>query len=614
MSGIFRTNDPNQFDRIDSIIIDEKAPPPSITGVPTNVVIMAGLFERGPNALSLPLGGTGQFFEQYGDNDLFSGNLALKNKRFSALRLIRVLASDAVLASHTLNDGTGGPTNEVYTVQTVADVSGSLNSKFFNFETITAAGNITKRYLWLDVNSAGVDPAPAGRTGHTVALPTNETANNVAAAIQLVLDAITTLGASVVTDTVTATMANPGNVADAVDVDTGFTLATTIQGDGTDVLTFAALFKGAYGNNISVLVEAGSESVGRKYTITDGNANAVLPVEIYDQIIIVGKSQAQINEIFGISKLITATLVGTPAVEPSLVSAVNLTSGSDGTVTDTDYESALVFAEEERAGNLIFLDEYNSARNTQLKVHVSATQDKMTVVCGAENDDVPAVVADVVNFRDSDGRIMYGWPYIETNINNAKVFQNPASWVASIFSQTAAQVSLAFVDTVEFMAGATDLKFKVGRTPFISLNSAGVMGFQFDPDVGIKIRNAVTTHIINSQKRPVLRRRMADFLTDSIALFLKAYDNDVNSVDKQDDIKAAILEFDGRLVRDGILPGEQDVRGGSPLLVDTESANTDDTIAEGKFIILYKRRIFSSMRFIILRAEIGTGVVVTEVA
>ena len=46
--------------------------------------------------------------------------------------------------------------------------------------------------------------------------------------------------------------------------------------------------------------------------------------------------------------------------------------------------------------------------------------------------------------------------------------------------------------------------------------------------------------------------------------------------------------------------------------MDTESANTDDVVAQGKFIILYKRRLFSSMRFIILRAEIGTGVVVTE--
>lgn len=612
MSGIFRTNDPNQFALIDSIIIDEKAPPPSITGVATNVVIMAGQFERGPNALSLPLGGTGQFFEQYGDNDLFSGNLALKNKRFSALRLIRVVASDAALASHTLNDGTGGPTVEASTIVTVADVSGSLNSKSYNFETITAAGKITKRYLWLDVNAAGVDPAPAGRTGHTVALATNATADNVAAAIQVVLDAIATLGASVITNTVTATNANPGNVADTVDVDTGFTIATTIQGDGTDVLTFTALFKGLYGNKITVAVEDGSEAVGKKYTITDTNVNAVLPVEVYDQVEIIGKTQAQIDEIFAISKLIKATRVGTPAVEPTNVSAVNLTSGLDGTITDNDYQAALVFAEEERAGNLIFLDEYNSTRNTQLKVHVAATQDKMTVTVGLESDDVPAAVADVVNYRDADGRIMYAWPWIETTINGVKVFQNPASWVASIFSQTAAQVSIAFVDTVQFMAGATDLKFKVGRQPFISLNGAGVMGFQLDPDVGIKIRNAVTTHIINSQKRPVLRRRMTDFLTDSIALFLKAYDNDVNSVDKQDDIKAAILEFDGRLVRDGVLPGEQDVRGGSPLLVDTESANTDDTIAEGKFIILYKRRIFSSMRFIILRAEIGTGVVVTE--
>lgn len=613
MSGIFRTNDPNQFARIDSIIIDEKAPPPSITGVPTNVVIMAGQFERGPKSMSLPLGGTGQFFETYGDNDLFSGNLALKNKRFSALRLIRVVAAAAVKASHTLNDGVGGPANEAFTITAIADVAGSLNSKHLLFETINSSGVVTPRYLWMD-NGSGVDPALVGRTGHAVVYTDNDTANVISGLIQGVLNALTDLVSVDAAPVTTNTMANPGNVEDAVDVDTGFTVAATVQGDGTDVLKFDALFEGTYGNSLTVKVEAGSESVGRKYTIVDGTANAVLPTEVYDQVVIVGKTQAQINEIFGISKLISATLVGTPAVEPTLVAATALSSGADGVVADTDYETALIEAEQERAGNVLILDEYNATRNTQLKTHVAATQDKMVVVCGAESDDDAAVVVDVVNFRDSDGRIMYAWPYVETTINGVTVFQNPASWVGSIFSQTAAQVSLAFVDTVEFMAGATDLKFKVGRNPFISLNDAGVMGFQFDPDVGIKIRNAVTTHIINSQKRPVLRRRMADFLTDSIGLFLKAYDNDVNSTDKRDEVKAAILEFDGRLVRDGVLPGEQDVQGGSPLLVDTESANTDDVIAQGKFIILYKRRIFSSMRFIVLRAEIGTGVVVTEQA
>ena len=73
-----------------------------------------------------------------------------------------------------------------------------------------------------------------------------------------------------------------------------------------------------------------------------------------------------------------------------------------------------------------------------------------------------------------------------------------------------------------------------------------------------------------------------------------------------------IQDFDTRLTLAGILPGEQDVKSGKPVLIDTESLNTDATIATGLFKIGYKRRIFSSMRYIVLQAEIGTNVVVTE--
>ena len=376
-----------------------------------------------------------------------------------------------------------------------------------------------------------------------------------------------------------------------------------------------ALHEGAYGNNIQVIVEAGTDAVGKKYTFIDNNANAVLPTEVYDQVELTGKSQQEIDELFAGSRLVKIVRLAAITGEPADIPASPVTSlagGSDGTVADTDYETAIAEAEQERAGNVLFLDDYNATRSGYLKTHAAATQDKMVIVCGDETDGVADVVSDADNFRDADGRIIYGWPWVQTTINGTQQFQNPASWIASVFSLTAAHVSLAFVDTVQAFAGATDLKFKVGRADFISLNDAGVCGIQFDPDVGIKIRNAVTTHLINSQKRPILRRRMADFLTNSIALFLKSYDNDVNSAAKRDEVKSAILSFDDQQIALGILPGAQDVQGGSPRLVDTESLNTDDVVAEGKFFILYKRRIFSSMRFIVLRAEIGTGVVVTE--
>jgi hypothetical protein len=69
------------------------------------------------------------------------------------------------------------PINEVQTVTTVADVAGSLNSTFFTFFD---AGNAHGYYVWYNINSAGVDPAPAGLTGIAVAAATGASANTIA--------------------------------------------------------------------------------------------------------------------------------------------------------------------------------------------------------------------------------------------------------------------------------------------------------------------------------------------------------------------------------------------------------------------------------------------------
>lgn len=478
--GIFRTNDPTQFDDIDGIIIDESAPPSSITGVSANVVIMAAQFQRGPAGLSGLVGSIGELQEAYGKSS-YLGNLALKNKVFGLLKLIRVIASDSVKGLLTIDDGAS-----------------------------------------------------------------------------------------------------------------------------TDIITFTAKYFGVYGNGIKITTEAATNA-GIKYTIQDTNIDAVLPVEVYDDIEIASVDAST----FAASQLVDALVLATSA-EPDIIAATALATGSDGTIVDTDYEDAIVFAEQERAGNCLFLDDYNATRNGYLKAHSAATQNKMVIMAGLETDADTDAITDVVNYRDTDGRNIYAWPWVQTSIGGALVWQNPASWLASIFSQTSPHVSLAFAENTQFLAGVVDLKSKVSRAKHIALDAAGVCSFEQDLDIGFKVKNAVTTHIINSEKRPILRRRMADFLTDSIALFLKNYQNSVNSKDKRDEVKGQILDFDSRLIRDGVLPGEQDVSDGSPVLVDTDSLNTDSVVAQGMFKILYKRRIFSSMRYIVLQAEIGTGVVVTE--
>jgi hypothetical protein len=69
------------------------------------------------------------------------------------------------------------PSPAIDTVTTVADVSGSLNSTYFTFYS---AGNLYGFYVWYNINSAGVDPAPTGLFGIQVAAATSATANTIA--------------------------------------------------------------------------------------------------------------------------------------------------------------------------------------------------------------------------------------------------------------------------------------------------------------------------------------------------------------------------------------------------------------------------------------------------
>ncbi len=605
--GIFRTNDPTQFDDVDGIIIDETSPAPSIRGVAANIAILVGQFERGPEELTR-VGSIGVFHELYGKSS-FSGNKQLANKKFGRLKIIRALAAAAKKASITINGGVG-VAKETYTIQAVADVSDSLNSTFFLFDTIDTLGVVTKRYLYLDINGAGVDPNIAGRTGSTVAAATNATAAVISAAIQLVLDALPDIGAAVTTDIVTVTAIFDGQVSDIVDgsATTGFIFNVTQQGDGIDLLTFTAKDKGVYGNSLTVEVLDGTAQ-GRKYIVKDTNVNNVLGREIFDNIII---TDPDILKKFVDSQLIDLTVIATTQ-EPTVVAAANMAAGSDGTIADTDYEAAIAKAGVEGAGNFLFLDIYNEARNTFLKVHAAATTDKMVIICGAENDDKATVVADVVGNRDADGRIIYAFPYIQTRINGLLEFTSPAAWYASILSNTSPHLDPAFAENTQFLAGVTALKFpSLTRDDYIELMEAGISAFELDADIGFKIKSGVVTQIVNSAKIMVFRRRMADFLTDSIAKFLKAFQNGVNALEKRDEVNASILNFIQLAETARLLPRDSEVIGGKAKLVDTDSLNTDDSVAKGFFKILYRQRIFSSMRFIVLQAEIGESVVVTE--
>lgn len=379
----------------------------------------------------------------------------------------------------------------------------------------------------------------------------------------------------------------------------------TFDATAVDIIKFTAKYYGVYGNDIKVTIEDGSTS-GKKYSIEDTSSGAVLPVESYDNIVITDVDA----ETFAGSKLVDAEVIATSA-EPDNVAATALATGSDGTIADTDYEAALQAAETELAGNILWCDKQSATVKGYLEQHVLNQPDKVAIIgADSDTDDKAAVIAEVASYRSD--RIIYSWPYTETLINGATVKQTGCAFYASVLSQLAPHKDPATVEAVAYTGGITKLDKTLNRAAYIQLLDAGISAWEFDPDFGFKIKSGVLTTLTSGQTQ-VLRRRMADFLTNGIGRFLKTFQNKVNNKGNRDLVKGAITNYDERLINEGILPSQQDVKSGAPRLIDTESLNTDTLIAQGFFKIMYKRRIFSSMRFIVLLAEIGEGVIVTEV-
>jgi len=484
--SIFSSSNPLDWGAVDGIYIDDTSPPPSVTGVAANTAILVGQFERGSSGLQ-SVGSTGQLFELYGNNLNYSGAVALQNKKFGLLNVVRVIAANAVTATKVLQS------------------SGAVN-----------------------------------------------------------------------------------------------------------IIAFTALWAGAYGNNIQVTRSAGSTQ-GSKYVIHDANPNAVWPDETYDNVLI-----SNVGSTFAQSNLITATVLATTA-EPANAAAVNLATGADGSVVDNDYSLAIVNQTQVAgAGNILFLDAYNSVRNGYLKLSMANTTDKMCLLAGQPGDSVATAVTDVANYRDVDGRMIYSYPYVFTTISGAGAEVNSASFYASLLSQIAPNIDPAFAGNSQYLAGVNALATAVQlqRSDYIALMNAGISAFEVDTDIGIKIKSGVVTQIADSSKVMIFRRRMADYIIQSLAKYLKNYQNGINSLKNRTNANAAITAFntllEGPAGSTGLVPKDAEVTSGKASLIDTKSLNTDASIAAGFFKIIYKRRIYSSMRFIVLQTEIGESVVVTE--
>lgn len=132
---------------------------------------------------------------------------------------------DMILRGRDKNAGTAEESLVTVAFSSLAAIDG----KYF---LLNSALNAVEYYVWFDLDTGGNDPAPAGKTAIQVSVSTGDSASVVAAALQSAIDALPAFSASVSGVDVTIVNAAVGATDDTVDVDTGFTFCTTVEGHG----------------------------------------------------------------------------------------------------------------------------------------------------------------------------------------------------------------------------------------------------------------------------------------------------------------------------------------------------------------------------------------------
>ena len=160
------------------------------------------------------------------------------------------------ITGDVIGDVTGGVTapNEVITILCIADESDALDGLYF-----TIASRTTGYKVWFNVDAGGNNPTEGTDTLVPIAVTTDDTASTIATAVQVALDALDGIIATVDTATVTCTF--QGDVTQAADVDSGVTITVTTSGEAVTVGTMLGDVIGSVTGDLQT-AEHGAGAIG----------------------------------------------------------------------------------------------------------------------------------------------------------------------------------------------------------------------------------------------------------------------------------------------------------------------------------------------------------------
>lgn len=226
-----------------------------------------------------------------------------------------------------------------------------------------------------------------------------------------------------------------------------------------------------------------------------------------------------------------------------------------------------------------------------------------------------------------DERVVYDWPGLLTFVPEASgtviatadgktttdgiLDTTSDGWMAAICSnlapernpgQAGAPVSTIMANVLGLQRGAPNLTL----SEYIAFKQFGIAAPRQTKTLGILYQSGITSSVVSGQTN-INRRRMADFIEDSLA---EAYNNYVKqplTQDLKDTIQTETVAFLNTLLSP-TNPAAQRIEAFS---VDVVSGNTPETEALGIFVVIVNVRMLATADFIVLQASVGQTVVIT---
>jgi len=384
----------------------------------------------------------------------------------------------------------------------------------------------------------------------------------------------------------------------------------------TESVTVVANYLGLLGNSILVEWVANADTAANRDAIVSiGTAYS----ERYENVVTAALVVTDPGDPF-----VTFSKHASCVAVPDAAAALALALGSDGTLAGADLVGSAVsnvgirkFYDENIAINALFVadlgdeDTLIDAVNAGLFAFVG--EDKGIAVLMTKYDQTVAeAIIDVGSYNDD--RCVYPFPLAKTtnfyDTNLAEIEVQGGPWVASAIVSNDPWQAPGGAASVESLKGITALEeISITRTDYESLNTAGIAPFFMSTALGGAIvRRAVTTATDGTR---IFRRRMTDYLTESIAAYLERFveypiDLDLDAQTLGNYTKAevdAVTTF---------LANEEAAQHIKDYGIDPFSANTESGIDAGRWILAIQAELYSMQEEIVLQAEIGETVEVRE--